>query len=258
MRKQITSATPASPDSKQGCRGAFTLIELLVVIAIIAILAGMLLPAVARAKESGKRIYCLNNMKNLGLSVQIYVDDNEGYYPPRSRGVRWPSLLQPYFHNLKLLVCLTDDPNPVTFGQYGGTDTNKYPADAAPRSYIINGWNDYFMVMASNDWTSYKAGMSARVMPESYIREPTDTIVFGEKEHDSGHYFMDYDMYDDTLQLDQNKHANIKGAGKTMAGGSNYIFADGSARFLKYAKSFSPLNLWAVTDLYRNQSLALP
>lgn len=258
MKKPISSVALATPTGTRGCRGAFTLIELLVVIAIIAILASMLLPAVARAKESGKRIHCLNNMKNLGLSVQLYVDDNEGFYPPRSRGVRWPSLLQPGFRDLRILVCLTDDPNPVTFGQYGGTDTNKYPADAAPRSYIINGWNDYFMVMASNDWSAYKAGMSTRAMPESFVRQPTETIVFGEKEHESGHYFMDYDMYDDTLQLDQNKHANIKGAEKTTVGGSNYIFADGSARFLKYAKSFSPLNLWAVTDLYRNQSLALP
>ena len=60
---------------------AFTLIELLVVIAIIAILAAMLLPALAKAKKRAQRISCLNNLKQFGIAVQLYVDDNEGKTP---------------------------------------------------------------------------------------------------------------------------------------------------------------------------------
>ena len=202
----------------------------------------------------------MNNLRQLGIASQIYVDDNQGAYPPRNETNSWPNhLYDNYGKNINILLCPTDIAvllsNPATVGS---SPSNNVP-DASPRSYFINGWNDYFADrFGTTDWAALEPQIVScgSGINERAIVYPTDTIILGEKRHDAGDFYMDLlenGGNDFTGIAEQGRHSNSgvtsnqsKGAGSS--GGSNYAMADGSARFIKFPQSVDPLNLWAVTD----------
>ncbi len=107
-------------------RSAFTLIELLVVIAIIAILAAILFPVFAQAREKARGATCLSNNKQVGLSMAMYMSDNDTTFPAQFADGLWtiasgravpprPTYydgLLPYQKNQQIWICPSDQPNP--------------------------------------------------------------------------------------------------------------------------------------------------
>jgi prepilin-type N-terminal cleavage/methylation domain-containing protein/prepilin-type processing-associated H-X9-DG protein len=195
-----------------GCRGragkslqAFTLIELLVVIAIIAILAAMLLPALSKAKQKAKQASCINNMRQIGLALTMYVGDFAQYpqcltkLTPGPHYYVWqPRLLNFMGNNRNAFFCPAAlsqsawDPtnNPTIKGVIG--ENNKFDPygilcgdDGNGGTRFSLGYNDWGLVQQSSPVLGMGADVGSSPVKDSQIKSPANMIAIADVRSDT-------------------------------------------------------------------------
>jgi prepilin-type N-terminal cleavage/methylation domain-containing protein/prepilin-type processing-associated H-X9-DG protein len=220
---------PAPPGLRgPGVPAGFTLIELLVVIAIIAVLASLLLPALSRAKESARTAHCLSQMRQIGLAVRLYADDNDDEFPRSQHSafahsqLAWGRAVAPQ---------LAQDAATWTNLLRGVYHCPRDPR-TTPWSY---GQNVYFELNPESDDYTGSPQTWRRV---ASIPNPSATILQAETpgsvDHVMPHFWM---TSQDATDVDAHRHKSR----------SNYNFVDGHSEALEFHSTYDPscqVDLW--------------
>jgi prepilin-type N-terminal cleavage/methylation domain-containing protein/prepilin-type processing-associated H-X9-DG protein len=207
---------------QQTLRRGFTLIELLVVIAIIAILAAILFPVFAKAREKSRATACVNNEKQIGTGVSLYMDDWDETYPivihqPSDIDHAWVEQLYHYVKTRDLNKCPDDD----GFGPDGIHTT----------SYLMNVY--------------FNGGIT-----RADITLPASTIYVSEGNENAGgdHYHPSEGISEMLQELDPKRHN----------GGANYLFADTHVKWMRFEQTVYPANLHEISAARRASLAADP
>jgi hypothetical protein len=218
----------------QAIKEGFSRLDCIATMGVVIVMSGFTLAAGGLSREAGHKAVCANNLRQLGAAMLMFSSENNNTFPGHTAATLWMQELLPYYQRTNVLYCPADVLKPSSFGAGSGS------INAAPRSYILNGWADYYYL---------RNIPASAAFPVNAIKQPGETILFGEKDSNAGHFWLDYNPFDDLTELEQARHLNT---GNYKNAGSNHAFADGSVRFLKFGEGLNPVMLWFVEDQWRN------
>lgn len=212
-------------------RKGFTLIELLVVLAIIAILAAILFPAFAKAREKGRQIVCLSNLRQIGTALMVYCNDYDGMYPacggyaapvPDADPSCWVHKLRPYTKNQAIFTC---------------PSYRKVPA-----SYIDPKVQGFMMSYMTGEWKGdgrcYPGLKFEQVIRPSEVYIATDghcnAHPGGPQDINGRDMFTNYKNEQDYVKGPYAFPTGFPFDTKRHLGGASYLFCDGHTKWVAH------------------------
>jgi prepilin-type N-terminal cleavage/methylation domain-containing protein/prepilin-type processing-associated H-X9-DG protein len=233
-------------------RTGFTLIELLVVIAIIAILAAILFPVFARARENARRTACLSNLKQIGLGIAQYTQDWDeklvSYaYPPPVSGTTlgWQIALNPYVRSYQLYVC----PSATKISTYNSTGCDPTKVSTTTTGSGSYGYNYAFLGSYKRATGDPPSASNPNILADvslAAVQTPSETVMANEVNCLAGcgpTYPPSYWNIDTSTACDTSGGIYVPGTtklgdqnGTWHFDGTNVVFVDGHAKFMKYSQ----------------------